>query len=101
MSSRVRHTMSSSRQERAICAGYALLSRDRELLQRTPLSGAGFLYVSTDFVQQLPSRDGNSNFAAQNFMPVHVVAIHGLVSAFVGLDDSAIQAYPCEDTFRA
>src|SRR5208283_3732165 len=79
-------------------------SRDRGKLRSPrlePLSSFGFLGISTDLVQQRSRRFRNSNFAVQNFMAVYIVAVHGFVSTFVGLHDSAVQADPSENAFGA
>src|ERR1039458_9683512 len=47
-----------------------------------PLSSFGFLDISANFLQQRSRRFRNSNFAVQNFMAVHIVTLHGFVSAF-------------------
>src|SRR5208283_6040198 len=65
----------------------------------SPLSSFGYLGISANFLQQRSRRFRNSNFAVQNFMAVHIVTVHGFVSAFVGLHDSAVQAHPSENTF--
>ena len=58
------------------------------------LSSFGYLGISANFLQQRSRRFRNSNFAVQNSMAVHIVAIHGFVSAFVGLHDSAAAGGP-------
>jgi hypothetical protein len=56
----------------------------------------GVLGMAANFVQQRSRRFGNSNFAAKNFMAVHIVAIHGFVSALIGLHHGAVQAHANE-----
>ncbi len=61
--------------------------------------GLGLAGVFVNRVQQRSRRCRNSNFAAKDFMTVYIVAIHGFVSAFVGLHHGAIQAHPSENAF--
>ncbi len=63
------------------------------------LPSFGYFGISANFLQQRSRRFRNCNFAVQNFMAVHIVAVHGFVSAILGLHDSAIQAHPSENTF--
>ena len=53
------------------------------------------------FLQQASRRPRNGGFAVQNFLVGHIGAIHGFVSAVVGLHYRAVQANPGKDTFAA
>src|SRR5580700_193021 len=65
------------------------------------LSSFRLLGISAKFVQQLPRRCRNSNFAIKNFMAVHTVAVHGFVATFVGLHHGSVEAHSNESAFGA
>ena len=57
--------------------------------------------VVRKYRQQSPRRLGRRNIAVQEFPVRDIGAVHGFVSAMIGLHDSAIHAGPGKNTFAA
>jgi hypothetical protein len=57
--------------------------------------------IFVQFVKQRPRRFRNGNFAGENVMTVDFVAVHGFVSALVGLNHGAIESHTSENTLCA
>src|SRR5580658_295979 len=73
--------------------------RFRFSILRGPQLGLAGVFVNR--MQQGPGGVRNRYFAAQDFVAIHIVAIHGAVAALIGLNHSAIQADTGENAVRA
>ena len=71
--------------------------------QVAPLTAAVFTVclITAEFLQQPARRLRRHNSAAKDFLVGDIGAVHGFVSAVVGLHDSAIHAGPGKDSFTA